>query len=139
MNDKNQAAENAQVEAALRHFRESVHAWSEREQTRPRSVEFARPGAFWRVISRPVAVWGMAAVLAVSAVTVPVARHRQHEQQLAEAQRQAREVQQKHDEALRQAALAMDDEDLLSHVDSDIAQAAPDAMEPLASLMSEPE
>src|ERR1700682_2481153 len=98
MNDKNQAAENAQGEAALRHFRESVHAWSEREQSRPRAVELARPSILWRVMSRPVGVWGMAAVLAVSAVTVPVERHRQHVQQLAEAQRQAQEAQLKRDE-----------------------------------------
>jgi len=135
--NKNQAAEDAQVEAALRQFRESVDAWSEREYARPRSVEWARPGIFWRVISRPMAVWGMAAVLAASAVTVPVAKYRQHELQVAEAQRQAQLEQQKHDEAMRQAALAVDDEELLSHVDSDIAQAAPEAMEPLASMMSE--
>jgi hypothetical protein len=31
----------------------------------------------------------------------------------------------------------MSDDELLSHVDSDVAQVAPDAMEPLASLMSD--
>jgi len=135
--DKNRETEDAQVEAALRHFRDSVHEWSDREYARPRSIAATRPGAFWRVISRPVAVWGMAAVLAVSGVTVPAVRHHQHEVKLAEDERQALEAKQKHDEEIRQAALAVDDEDLLNHVDSDIAQATPDAMEPLASLMSE--
>jgi hypothetical protein len=35
------------------------------------------------------------------------------------------------------AAAYIDDEELLSHVDSDIAQATPDAMEPLASMMTQ--
>jgi hypothetical protein len=136
--DKNRETEDARVEMALRHFREGVREWSEREYARPRSVATARPAAFWRAISRPVTVWGMAAVLAISGVTVPAVRYHQHEVKLAEeAKQKALEARQKHDEEIRQAALAVDDEDLLNHVDSDIAQATPDAMEPLASLMNE--
>jgi hypothetical protein len=135
--DKRQDVEDAQVEVALRHFRESVHGWSEQEYARPRVVAAARPGAFWRVAGRPVTLWATAALVAVSVATVPVTKYRQHERLVANAVRHAQEEKAKHEEALRQAELAINDEDLLSHVDSDIAQSTPDAMEPLASLMNE--
>ena len=75
--------------------------------------------------------------LLVVSVGVPVSVH--HERQVV-ADRQAaldRERAMQAEAAKQQAAPAMSDDELLSHVDSDIAQAAPDAMEPLASLMSE--
>ena len=135
----NREAEDAQVESALRHFRESVRGWSEQEYARPRTVPARKGMGWWLAISKPAMGWGLAAVLAVSAVTVPVARHRQEEQRQAEARRQAEELKQKQQDAERQAALAMNDEELMSHVDSDIAQATPDALEPLASMMTDSE
>ena len=41
----------------------------------------------------------------------------------------------KEEAARQQAAVEINDDELLSHVDSDIAQSTPDAMQPLASLM----
>jgi hypothetical protein len=138
---QNHDKDDVQVEQALRHFRESMHAWSELEFSRERAIQRTRWSAMsrgmLRVMVNPVMGWGLACVLAVSAISVPVAVH--HERELA-AQAAARVEQAKADAdaaAVRQAALAITDEELLSHVDSDIAQAAPDAMEPLARLMGD--
>jgi hypothetical protein len=121
--------EHLQVEDALRNFRASVHAWSERELRTQRQPV---PRRHW--IMAPAMAWGLASILAVTAVTVPVSVH--HERQVAATRRAAElEREQKAAEAARQAASAIDDEALLTHVDSDIAQSTPDAMEPLASLM----
>jgi hypothetical protein len=135
--EKNREAEDAQVESALRHFRESVRGWSEQEYARPRTVPARKCAGRWLAMSRPAMGWGVAAIIAVSAVTVPVARHRQEEQRQIEARHLAEELKQKQQDAERQAALAMNDEELMSHVDSDIAQATPDALEPLASMMAD--
>jgi len=129
--------EDREIEAALKNFRASVHAWSEAEFSRPRSVKTARQSGVWRLIANPVLGWGLAAVLVVGGGAVPVAVH--HERQVA-AQRLAAIQQQQHqaaEAAARLAQNAIDDEELLKHVDSDIAQAAPDAMQPLASLMGD--
>jgi cell division protein FtsL len=126
--------EDRELQAALKNFRDSIHTWSEREMARPRQVR--RVSGFARLMINPLLGWGMAGVLAVAAVTVPVSVH--HERQVA-AQRLAavQEQQRQAAEAARLAQNSIDDEDLLRHVDSDIAQAAPDAMEPLASLMDD--
>ena len=82
-------------------------------------------------------VWSLASALVVVSVGIPASVH--HERQVA-AERQAsldREQAMQAEAAKQQVTTAMSDDELLSHVDSDIAQAAPDAMEPLASLMSE--
>ena len=129
--------EDQEIEAALKNFRASVHAWSEAEFSRPRTAKTARQSWLLRMMANPVLGWGLASVLLVSGAAVPVAVH--HERQVA-AQRFAAIQQQQHQAAEAAARLAqnsMDDEELLKHVDSDIAQAAPDAMEPLASLMGD--
>jgi hypothetical protein len=67
---------------------------------------------------------------------VPVRIH--HERQVVAEQNAARERQlELAKEAREQQANAMTDDELLSHVDSDIAQGAPDAMQPLASMMTD--
>jgi hypothetical protein len=89
-------------------------------------------------MASPMLAWTFAAALLVTSVGAPVAVH--HEHVLAMQKQEALEKQQKlaAEEAERaRAAAAIDDEELLSHVDSDIAQATPDAMEPLASMMSQ--
>ena len=131
--------EDVQVEAALRHFRESVHGWSEQELGRARDVRRSRWDAMSRVMARPAMIWSLASALVVVSVGIPVSV--QHERQVV-ADRQAaldRERAMQAEAAKQQVtpATAMSDDELLSHVDSDIAQAAPDAMEPLASLMSD--
>jgi len=121
-----------QVEAALRHFRQSVRGWSDGEFAKVRTISpRARAWRFWQA---PALGWGLATILVVSAVTVPVEMHRQREVAAAQA---AAKQQQPAIDAEQGAAVEMSDEELLSHVDTDIAQATPDAMEPLASLMSD--
>jgi hypothetical protein len=123
-----QDQEDVQVQDALRNFRASIQAWSEQELRRER-----KPIARSRWMMAPAMAWGLASVLAVAAVSVPVSVH--HERQVV-AMRHAAELEKQRlaaAEAARQAAI--DDEALLNHVDSDIAQSTPDAMEPLASLM----
>ena len=133
-NKEHQDVRDAEIDAALRNFRESIHAWSEQEYSRPRATQPARSG-MWHLFANPIAGWALAAVVAIGGVAVPTAIHQQHQEQARRiADEQARQKLAT-DQAARQAALAMDDEELLSHVDSDIAQATPDAMEPLAELM----
>jgi len=132
--------EDPQVEAALRNFRQSVHSWSEQEYSRTR-IPAASPRSSWNWFANPVAAWGLAGILAVSAVTVPTSIHLHNEHQREAAQQAAAEAQRqqelRHQQELQQAAMNISDEDLLSHIDSDLSQAAPDAMEPLARLMSQ--
>ena len=127
--------EDARVEAALKHFRASVHAWSEEEFCKARTVRRSRWSLMMRTVASPAMSWGLVAVLAVAGVGVPMEVH--HQRQVEAARIMAIEQQKKHDaeEAARLAAI--NDDELLSHVDSDVAQEAPDAMQPLASLMSD--
>ena len=137
--DKKREAGDAELETALRHFRQSVHGWSEREFDRVQAGSarrFSRVG--WMARMRgPMAGWAMACVLAVAAVTVPVGLRHERAAEVARAtavqqQKQAFEA------AKVQVANLVSDEELLSSVDSDIAQATPEALEPLASLMENP-
>lgn len=128
--------EDPQVEMALRNFRQSVRGWSEQEFSRPRLP--VRRGAAWWLVQHMGAVWALAVVLAVTGVSVPVGIHFHNEQVLTEAKKAAAEhVKQEQQAELRQQEATIDDEALLKEVDGDIAQGTPDAMEPLASLMSD--
>jgi cell division protein FtsL len=133
--------EDRDVQAALKNFRASVHAWSEQEMGRPRQIKPMRMSGWMRLMAVPMLGWGLAGVLVVAGVTVPVTVH--HERQVEATRRAAIQEQQRQaaEMAARLAQNAMndsgDDEELLKHVDSDIAQATPDAMEPLASLMGD--
>lgn len=129
--------EDRDVQAALKNFRASVHAWSEQEMERPRQIQSTRASRWMRLMAVPMLGWGLAGVLIVAGVTVPVSVH--HERQVEATRRAAIQDQQRQaaEAAARLAQNSIDDEELLKHVDSDIAQAAPDAMEPLASLMSD--
>ena len=134
--EEKQQTEDVQVETALRHFRESIHTWSEQEYARPRSVASNRRSGLWFVQNR-LASWGLSSALTLTAVGVPTTLYLRHEQQVKVDQQIATEAQRLRDEQQRQAALQVNDEELMSHVDADISQAAPDAMQPLASLMSD--
>jgi hypothetical protein len=138
LDKRNQEPEDAQVEEALRHFRNSVRAWSEQEFARPRTVRRSAWSQVWRMIGNPASNWAMAVALLASSVGIPVAVH--HERQVAEQHRIDEQNRQKELAAKlerERAAQAIDDADLLSDVDSDIAQETPEAMQPLASLMSD--
>jgi hypothetical protein len=131
-----QGIEDIEEENALRHFRQSVRSWSENEFAQPRVVA-ARRSAFSRTVMSPVAGWALACAVLAGGVGVPLQIHHRHQlalqqQALIEQQRKAAE-----EAAKLSAASAMNDDELLNHLDSDIAQTTPDAMQPLASLMNE--
>lgn len=133
--------DEAGIEQALRNFRGSVKAWSDAEFMKPHEVRRSRWSALWMTLTRPAVSGAMAAVLAAASIGVPVAvvHHGQvvAEQRQEAANRINRINRQKAIEAQEHAAQAVDDADLMTEVDSDIAQEAPDAMQPLASLMSD--
>jgi len=124
------------VDLALRHFRESVHDWSDQEYSRPRSINRSRWDAAFRLVANPIMAWSLASALVITSVGVPVRIH--HDRQL-EAAKIAAQAHQRElaREAQEQQANVMSDDELLSHVDRDIAQGAPDAMQPLVSMMGE--
>jgi hypothetical protein len=130
-------AEDVELTTALRHFRESVHDWSDREFSRMRASQASHAIAqrgWWARMHVPVLGWALGCAVAIGGVSVPVALHQRRaaEAHLRDEQNRLKQIQ---EEEKLAAANTMSDEDLLSHVDSDIAQATPDAMEPLASLM----
>ncbi len=133
--------EDSEVEMALRNFRQSVRGWSEVEFARPQTVQPARRGVSWWLVRHMGAAWALAGVLVVAGVSVPVGLHFEHEHSAMEARKAAEAAAEKKEQAriaeLQQRAHTLDDEAFLKDVDSDIAQDAPDAMEPLASLMNE--
>lgn len=136
--DQNQEMDEARVEQALRNFRGSVRAWSDEEYVQPRSVRRSRWTALWMTMTRPAVSGAMAAVLAAASIGIPVAVVHQ-ERVVAEQQQEAANRQKAIAAQLtkQQTTQVKDDSDLMTEVDSDIAQEAPDAMQPLASLMSD--
>jgi len=131
---QNQEADDLELEAALKNFRQSMRSWSDSEFGRMRTIAPVGAG-FWVRMRKQIVAGALGCVVAVTAITIPVnvVHNRQiaalHQAQLREQKRQA-------DEAALQASQVNDDK-LMADVDSDIAQEAPDAFEPLASLMSD--
>ena len=124
------AALDPALEQALKNFRSSVHAWSEAELSKPRTVRVVHLTS-WRTATG----WALGCVLAAGSIGGGLyARH--HQQELAKVAAA---------EAARQQKIAdmqqdrKDDEDLLAKVDSDVSRQVPRAMEPLAQLMVEDE
>ncbi len=127
-------AEDLGLEEALKHFKMSVHAWSDAAYSRPRSAAKAQVKTArkwnWRVASG----WALAGLLVAGGVSDGFyLRHQRLEQakvaaaaRLAEQQKELREQQAKEEE-----------EDLLAKVDSDVSREVPSAMEPLAQLMDD--
>jgi hypothetical protein len=122
----NQAAD-AVLDEALKNFQSSVHAWSEAEFGKPRTVSAVHYTS-WRVVTG----WALGCVLAAGSVTGGL-YERHHRQEVARIAVAA--------EAARQQKLAdeqralKENEDLLAQVDSDVSRQVPSAMEPLAQLM----
>ncbi len=115
-----------EVEQAVGNFRQCVHAWSEAAYSGPRvEVHLARPWS-WRL----AAAWALGGVLAAGSLAGGFYRHH-HRQELARiaAARAARQRQ------LAAEKRAQEDRNLLTAVDSEVSQAVPQAMEPLADLM----
>lgn len=134
-----EAAESASarhLEEALASFRTSIRQWSQHELSHRPAVVLSQPSrATWHWLTAPALTWAAAAALAIGAVGIPLGIHHHHAvlagQQAAKARQQQREQQ-----AAQLASTRADDDHLLEHVDTDIAQDTPDAMQPLASLMS---
>lgn len=112
----------------LADFKASAHAWSDAAYNRPRTVHPALLHRTWRL----AVGWAMAGVLIVGAGSALVyERHERVEQARIAAAARAAEQQ-------RQLAAqhARSTEDLMYKVDTDVSREVPDAMEPLAALMS---
>jgi len=119
---------DGELEQALSNFRQSVHAWSEAELSRPREARVAGHG-LWR----PVLAWGMGLAVALGAAGGGLYEH--HKVVL---ERQARQEELAHQRQIEAQLKAKEtDESLLANVDSDISRSVPTAMEPLAQLMDD--
>jgi hypothetical protein len=118
------------VEEALSNFKSSVHTWSEAMVSRPRSAHEVAVRKVWKL----AAGWALGGVLITGAVSGGVFE-RHHQQELARIAA-AREAEHQRQIA---AERALEEEELLARVDSDISRQVPRAMEPLASLMTEDE
>lgn len=115
------------LEMGLRNFRTSVHAWSEAVYQRPRLIEAAPRRMAWR----KAASWALGSVLVAGGVGGGLLeyQHRQEQARVAAA----REAQLQREIQEERARLAAEE---LAKVDSDISRQVPDALEPLAQLMS---
>jgi hypothetical protein len=122
------------LEQAIVNFRKNVHAWSEAEFNRPRTVRVTVRG-----IWRPVIAWALGCMVVAGGVSGGIYDHHRNvvERQAAaariERQRKLAE-QQKQQAAVNRPA---NDESLLANVDSDVSRSVPAAMEPLAQLMDD--
>lgn len=130
------------VEEALRNFRLSMHSWSEHEFNRRPAVVRTQPArSAWRWLMAPAVTWAASAALAIAAVGVPVGVH--YHNAVISREKAAEDARQHKLQEIQEAAQTqiahtnIDDDKLLQHVDTDIAQDTPDAMQPLASLMSD--
>jgi hypothetical protein len=119
-----------EMQSALRNFRRSVHAWSDASNLRTRSVAVATQ----RPVLRVAAAWTLAGLLIAGGVGggFLVKQHRQEQVRLA-AEHDAELRRQLREERTREA------EQELAQVDRDISRQVPDALEPLARLMTEDE
>lgn len=146
----------AELQDALLKFRSSVHAWSEAEFVRPRTVLSAEHRRTWR----SAAAWALGCALAAGSLSAGIYEHHAHDQlarlaaQRMAAERTARESQLlARQDAAQDQGTAQDaaaeaaiqspaeaqgaDEKLMAVVDRDVSQPVPSAMEPLAQLMEE--
>lgn len=149
--DKKQPVEGAEAELehVLQNFRQSVHAWSDAEYHRPRTVATATVHHTWRMALG----WALGCVLAAGGLSAGLyQRHRLterakmdhatenglHSTRQSQSAAPASQVDEKAavaDEQVAQAEAREPDAGFLAEVDSDVSQQVPSAMEPLAQLM----
>jgi hypothetical protein len=120
------------LDEALKHFKASVHAWSDAELSRPRMASKVLRHRSWQL----AAGWALGCVLVVGGVSGGFYERHQH-QEAARIAAQALAAERQRLVAAEQAR--KEEEDLLSNVDSDVSREVPSAMEPLAQLMAEDE
>ena len=114
------------MEKALRHFRLSVHAWSDAVYRLPR-LEKAAPR---RMAWRRAAAWALGSVLVAGGAGGGLLgyRHQQEHARIA-AVREAEKQRQLQEQRAREA------EQELARVDADVSREVPAALEPLGQLM----
>ena len=95
--------------------------------SRPRVVRVARGSGRRRL------VWSLSMLVALAAGGGSLLTHQRHEHARLEAMRQTEQIR------LAAEQQAREEEELMARVDEDVARETPDAMEPLARLMSEDE
>jgi hypothetical protein len=136
------------LKQALGEFRESVHAWSEAELARPRTVHVAE-----HRVGRVALGWGMAGVLLAGGLSAGVMLTHQRQQAAANAPVQVVVHPQEQTAAVTEPAAAKADEPrvaatgavtpteqeepLLVSVDSAVSRTVPSAMDPLVELSNE--
>jgi len=121
------AVADPEVEQALRSFRSSVHAWSDAVYQHPARVEVAPRRMAWRL----AAVWALGSVLVAGGVGGGLLQHQHRQDQARIATvREAVHQRQLQEERAREA------EQELAQVDSDVSRQVPNALEPLAQLMT---
>lgn len=119
----------AETQEAIGNFRSSIHAWSEAAYRQPSWSAAPSPHALaWR---RTLA-WALGVLVTVGAASGAVYEH--HHQQVLAWQAQQRHLQQERVLASKRAA-EMDE--LMAQVDQDVSQEVPDALEPLATMMTD--
>jgi hypothetical protein len=122
------------LDSTLRNFRASVHAWSEAELSRPRTIQVVHRHS-WRF----AAAWALGCVLAVGSLSAGLFQH--HRNQMLAITAQQRQMHQEQLQTSQVAAVneqaGQGDESLMAGVDSDVSRPVPSAMEPLAQLMDE--
>jgi len=135
LDKKSRASEPAAQEAldpvlqqALNDFRASVHAWSEAEFNRPRTMRQIVVRRTWRL----AAGWSLAGLLLAG--TISGGLYERHENQLrAEAAAQAA-AQQRELAAQQARKQEQKEEEILASVDTAVSREVPKALEPLAAL-----
>jgi hypothetical protein len=142
-------AGEAELQQALQNFRQSVHAWSEAEYSRPRLLRPAVVHHTWKW----ALTWAVGCVLAIGGLGLGLYEH--HQQQWAKdngaqqgqqhqavasathsaAPAVAAPVAEEPAQQIAKVEAGEPDANLLAAVDSDVSRQVPSAMEPLAELM----
>ncbi|MGA8042448.1 MAG: hypothetical protein WCA37_06560 [Terracidiphilus sp.] len=117
-----------ELSRTLADFKASVHAWSDTAYARPRAAHPALVHRTWRL----AAGWAMASVLIAGAGSALIYEHHERVEQARIAAAASVAEQQRQLAAQR----AHSEEDLMNKVNTDVSRDVPDAMQPLAALVS---
>jgi hypothetical protein len=118
------------MERVLRDFRLSVHAWSDAVYQGPRQVEVAPRRMAWRTAT----AWALGSVLVVGSAGGGLVEYQYQKQQARiAAAREAEHQREIQEQRAREA------EEELAKVDNEVSREVPNALEPLAQLMTSDE
>jgi hypothetical protein len=124
--------QDTELDEALKNFKSSVHTWSDAVYSRPRTVAGEVRVRSWKL----AAGWALGCVLVAGSVSGGLLE-RHHRAELARIAAQQRAAEQARQLQDQQARARITDEALLADVDSAVSRQVPDALEPLAQMMSE--